>query len=184
MKKARNMASTAKSLIILRTGNDWKPWIELMKTSALEYDIWKFVDPDIEVEDIPIFKEPEAPTPNDVKAPSEGRIKTRFAELSADEKEEYYSLKEEYKTNHKRWNDQSLALGKLRTKIQESIDVTNLTFTYDCESAQKMLRNLANHFAPTDDIRRQEILLEWKILQSELQKDHNLGEWLQKWMVA
>ncbi|POS85489.1 hypothetical protein EPUL_006268, partial [Erysiphe pulchra] len=52
------MASTVKSLVILRTVSNWKPWIELMKTSALEYDIWKFVDPNIEIEDIPILKEP------------------------------------------------------------------------------------------------------------------------------
>lgn len=56
------------SNIILSTSKDYAYWIELIKTAALEQDIWKYINPDAA---FPILfpPEPVRPSPSTVKGP-------------------------------------------------------------------------------------------------------------------
>lgn len=175
------MATASKSLVILHTKEDWDPWIELIKTSALKHDVWKFVDPTIQEQELPKLLEPSRPKPNMVKRATTARPIIYLDDLSAAEKDEYISLKEDYTRSVRRWDKQEEALGELRIKIQESIHITNITFTYDCEGPYQMLRNLSNHFSPTDEIRKQELLIEWRELQRKWTKGTDVSDWLHKW---
>ncbi|KAI1005480.1 hypothetical protein K3495_g2732 [Podosphaera aphanis] len=78
------MSSTSRISVILHHNDDWEPWIELIKTSALKYNIWKYVDPNSKDEDIPSITEPERPTPSSIRAPKPGSQTTLFADLDAD----------------------------------------------------------------------------------------------------
>ena len=146
---------TSKQVVILHTKAEWDTWIELIKTSAMKHDVWKFVNPEFEESEIPSLKEPKRPTPGDIRDPSAGSRVTKISELTPEEKDEYSFLKEDYVRNFKKDEKQSEALADLRIKIQESIHTSNITFTYDCDTVYKMLKNLAAQFAPTDEIRRQ-----------------------------
>ena len=84
----------------------------------------------------------------------------------------------------KKFEKQHEALADLRIKIQESIHNSNITFTYDCETVHEILRNLAAQFAPTDEIRQQEIELEWQALQTCWTKNIEIDEWLHRWEVT
>ncbi|TQS37916.1 hypothetical protein Golomagni_01590 [Golovinomyces magnicellulatus] len=145
----------SKQVVILHTKVDWGAWIELKKTSALKHDIWKFVNPEFEESDIPSLQEPKRPTPKDIRSPSLKKYEKR--------------------------ND---ALADLRINVQESKNISNIRFTYDCDTVYKMLRNLAAQFAPTDEIRNQEIELEWQALQTSWSRKIEVDKWLHKWEVT
>lgn len=173
-----------KQVVVLHTKAEWDTWIELMKTTSLKYDVWKFVNPELEDSEREQLKEPKRPTPNDVRAPPTGSPSTKISDLTIDEKDEYIFLKEEYVRDLKRYEKQREALADLRIKVQESIHPTNITFTYDCDTVHQMLRNLAAQFAPTDEIRKQEIELEWQALQTNWTSNMEVNQWLHNWEVT
>ncbi|KAI0993084.1 hypothetical protein K3495_g15101, partial [Podosphaera aphanis] len=177
------MTTINKQAVILHTKAEWDTWIELIKTSALKHDVWKFVNPDNDSE-IPILEEPIRPSPTAVRAPASGATTTRLSELTSDEKEEYSFLKEEYIRHTKKYERQCEALADLRIKIQESIHTSNITFTYDCDTVHQILKNLAAQFSPTDEIRKQEIELEWQSLHTSWSKGVDFDQWLHQWEVT
>ncbi|RKF65465.1 hypothetical protein GcM3_121016 [Golovinomyces cichoracearum] len=174
----------SKQVVILHTKIDWDAWIELNKTSALKHDVWKFVNPEFEESEIPSLEEPKIPTPGDIRKQSVGSGVTKISDLTAEEKEEYSFLKEEYVRILKNYEKQSEALADLRINVQESIHISNITFTYDCNTVYRMLKNLAAQFAPTDDIRNQEIELELQALQTSWSKNIEIDKWLHDWEVT
>ncbi|KAF5186325.1 Transposon ty1-gr2 gag-pol polyprotein, partial [Thalictrum thalictroides] len=178
------MSSISRASVILHHNEDWEPWIELIKTSALKYDVWKYVDPDSKNEDIPSLTEPKRPSPSDIKAPKEGSQTTLFAELDASEKEEYSYLKDMYNRDVRRYERQCEALGDLRIKVQESIHVSIMTYTHGCDSVRQMLVNLANTFAPNDENYKQELEEKWANLQKRWTKGRNVEEWVHEWEVV
>ncbi|KAF5197653.1 Transposon ty1-dr1 gag-pol polyprotein, partial [Thalictrum thalictroides] len=178
------MNSINKQAVILHTKSEWDTWIELIKTSALKHDIWKLVNPYTNESELPVIEEPTRPSPNDVRTPVTGSTITKLSELTPDEKEEYSFLKEEYIRQTRKYERQAEALADLRIKIQESIHTSNITFTYDCDTVYQMLKNLANQFSPTDEIRKQEIELEWQNLQSSWSKGVEVDQWLHGWEVT
>ena len=106
-----------KTTVLLKTQEDWEEWIELIKTAALALDIWNLIDP---AGACIALIEPVQSTPNDIR-PSSTRHPTPFSTLTRDEAEEYRDQKREYRRQLDRYNRRTLALAKIRVKIQETI---------------------------------------------------------------
>ena len=177
------MSLASRTPVILRHNEDWESWIELIKTSALKYDVWKYVDPNEKDEEQHILQEPVRPSPNSVKAPAAGTSNTLFANLDAQEREEYSYLKDLYSREMRRYEKQCEALGDLRIKVQESIHVDIMTYTHGCNSVRQMLVNLANTFAPNDENYKQELEEKWANLQRRWTKGRNVEEWIHEWEI-
>ncbi|POS84372.1 protein phosphatase 2A regulatory subunit PR55, partial [Erysiphe pulchra] len=180
---ATNNVSALSTSIVLKSKVDWEPWVELIQTSANEYDVWKFVNPMVKKENLAVLTEPKKPTYSDVKASTEQNTSIAYSSLSPDEKEEFRQLKEDYNTEKKQYREQQLALGRLRIKIQESVDVAYLPYTYKCETVHDMLVKLSDRFAPTDNIRRQEVLSDWNSSRFNEVSKEDFDDWIQKWEV-
>ena len=94
------MATITQTPVILVAEKDWEPWIELIKTVSLEYDLWEHIDPSTPWAQVPRLVQPVRPTPTTVKPPQVTVVspltKTKFSDLDADEKEQLRRLDDEY----------------------------------------------------------------------------------------
>ncbi|RKF54285.1 hypothetical protein OnM2_099048 [Erysiphe neolycopersici] len=160
-------------IVYVMVRHDWDFWIELIKTAALKHNVWQFVDPEINEYDRPKLVIPVKPTPEDVKDPKEGSVVTNFSELDAEEREEFRDLKEEYNTKKRMCKKQTEAPADLRFRIQETVHISNFTYTKGCSSVYEMLRNLADKFLPSDAHRKQELKLKWKNLPHSWETAYN-----------
>jgi hypothetical protein len=111
------MTMTDKSArVILSKPSQWDTWLELIKTYAIQKDVWDLINPD-SVGPVPEPEpEPTLPMPADVNPE-----KTTFSRLTADEKEELTILRENYKRILKKWDRKRQGLVDARAAIQESI---------------------------------------------------------------
>jgi hypothetical protein len=58
--------TTFKGPVILNSWEDWREWIEIIKGTADTYEVWGYIDPDKNPEEIhPLIKATE-PRPRDV----------------------------------------------------------------------------------------------------------------------
>ncbi|KUJ22453.1 uncharacterized protein LY89DRAFT_299450 [Mollisia scopiformis] len=195
-----------KYAIVILSGNpNWIPWKEVTKTTAIEVDVWKYMDPDVnEPTMVPILAEPIKPTPSTIKndiiiTPASTRTATpgtahsiptttpavtrpaKFSDLDQDEREELRSLREEYAYKMKKYDRQVEALRAMEAHIQNTIDPKLLIYTYNCPNAWKMMHNLKMECAPTDYSRKKTILGKWGKLKSTAKSSTDLEHWLREW---
>ncbi len=122
------MATITPTSVILITEKDWEPWIELIKTVSLEYDLWEHINPSTPWAQVPRLTPPIRPTPATVKPPQateapeapeapEATVtpltETKFSDLDADEKEQLRRLDDEYQYDRKVYKQKTEALAKL-----------------------------------------------------------------------
>ena len=93
------LTSTTRIVVILKDYKDWKKWIEVIKTVALKYNVWKYCNLSTRREELLVNKEPKRPKPVDVN------INTQtYAILKEDEKEIYRSLLKDYQRVRRRFD--------------------------------------------------------------------------------
>jgi len=176
-----------RSTVILRDTKDWKKWIELIKTTALKHDIWKYSNPSVAREKLPLRSEPNRPTPRDAVTTAvqeDDDDEVSFATLKAEEREYFRILQEQYSREIKIYDKQQEALADLRIKVQESVYVDMLRYTFNCDDVHAMLVALKERFAPNDKEREQELILEWKRLLKSPAKNQDIDLWLDKWEIT
>jgi hypothetical protein len=88
--------------VILKDNRDWIKWPEITKTTALEDDVWQYIDLLIARDKLSLLEPPEQPLPRHVKPPAdnaegnpptEAQIKAvSYSKLSVDEKEHLKNL--------------------------------------------------------------------------------------------
>jgi hypothetical protein len=98
------MATITPTSVILVAEKDWEPWIELIKTVSLEYDLWEHINPSTPWAQVPRLTQPIRPTLATVKPPQATATgapltKTKFLDLDANKKEQLRRLDNEYQYN-------------------------------------------------------------------------------------
>jgi hypothetical protein len=91
------MSIPQKVSFILKNSNDWEEWIEVVKVHALAGEVWEHVDPSKET--VPTLKEPTLPQSTDVNPEA-----ATYGQFSAEEKDDYKMLRQNYKLNLNRYN--------------------------------------------------------------------------------
>jgi hypothetical protein len=165
------MATTDKLAIILTDQNQWIKWLELVKTAASERQVWQFINPATSADDLPILEMPEKPRPSDVSPPTNTAgdliadpteaqlLAVRYKSLDDNEREEYRQMQRDYEYERVKYDRCYEALAKISTRIQSSVHVDKMHYTYNCDLVYKMLLKLRKRFAPTDTICEQELAL-------------------------
>jgi hypothetical protein len=69
-------------------------------------------------------------------------------------------------------------MGRLRTRIQETVHADHLTYTFNCTTVYAMLTNLKSRFAPADYARKQELTIEWRKQCSQPKRGTEIEPWL------
>ena len=80
---------TVKVAVILNGPSDWRLWLAVIRTAAKQYDIWKYMDPEVkEIEELTELTYPSIRSINDDKR--------SYSQLTEDEKAEHQRLTNEY----------------------------------------------------------------------------------------
>jgi hypothetical protein len=171
------MASTS-TQVILTTPSDWRQWIQMIKSAAIQADIWEYVNPDTEKNDLPICEEPEEPTYRTVNPAA-----AAYKDLEDIEREELRDLRGTYKRKYKEYREQKTALGALIKSIQGTVDRKNHYLLEDCNTPFDMLISLKKRLSPTQKVRERDLAAAYHKLQ-QIPKDSDLDDWLAEWQVV
>jgi hypothetical protein len=164
------MSTPQKISVILNSPADWDEWIEVIKTQALAGKVWQHLDPSEDT--VPALVEPVAPTPAQVN-PQE----TTVSQLTADEREEYKILRQDYKHELSQYEKKEAALSVLRISIQSSVSRSCLYYTFETSSAREMLTELKKRLQPTDQLRELSLSAKYQKLK-KAPKAQDLDNWL------
>jgi hypothetical protein len=92
-------------------------------------------------------------------------------------------MKKEYERELTKHETYKTGLGKIRTKIQESVSRSNLQYTFRKDTPYAMLVALKDRYAPSDTTRIRELKVKYEKLKSSTPKRESIDDWLQKWEV-
>jgi hypothetical protein len=145
----------------------------VVKVHALAGEVWEYIDPS-KVE-VPVLKEPTLPRPEDVNADI-----TSYGRLSAEEKDDYKMLRQDYKLELDRYTRKKSALSSLCNHIQSSVSRSCLFYTYGTITVQEMLIELKKRLQPTDQLRELELSRKYSGLKKN-PKNQDIIEWLYTW---
>ena len=95
---------SSSSQVVLSSSSDWLQWFQLIKTAAVNTDIWDDVNPNVKKDIIPICTEPEEPTYRTVN-----RAATTFRDLEPLEREELRDLRSSFKRKYTVYREQKIA---------------------------------------------------------------------------
>ena len=171
--------ASEKITVVLRTADDWDEWVEIIKSTAIGLEVWELINPNKTTTQLRRLERPERPRPSDIKEGATGITK-----LSEDEKDEYKFLKKEYERELTKYETYRTGLGKIRTKIQESVSRSNLQYTFRKDTPYDMLVALRDRYAPSDTTRIRELKVKYEKLKSSTPKRESIDDWLQKWEVT
>jgi hypothetical protein len=165
--------------VVLKTADDWDEWVEVIKSAAIGLEVWDLINPNKTTVDLRRNERPQRPRPSDVKEGATG-----ITGLNEDEKDEYKFLKKEYERELTKHETYKTGLGKIRTKIQESVSRSNLQYTFRKDTPYHMLVALKDRYAPSDTTRIRELKVKYEKLKSSTPKRESLDDWLQRWEVT
>ncbi|KAH8748497.1 hypothetical protein F5882DRAFT_311384, partial [Hyaloscypha sp. PMI_1271] len=158
--------------LVLEQSRDWEEWLEIIKTAALKADVWDYINPQTPRDLLPTLQEPVRPTPSTVK-PSTARHPTLFTALDDDEREHLRTLQADYIYDRAKYDKRKEGLVDMQIQIQATIDREYLSYTFNCTPYEMPVR-LQERFAPTDEIKEEELIKEWKTLCKQWPTGRNL----------
>jgi hypothetical protein len=161
--------------VILSSPAKWKQWLSIVRAQCDAAEIWEYVDPSKSINDdsTKLHEPAELATP--AAAASEATW-TPYAKI------EWTKLVRKDDELRAIWKRKQEAIRSLRIHIYKTIAEVYLPFTVDNKdkSVHKLLINLKNQIAPTDEVRRYELQALWA-QQRTYPEASNIERWLQDW---
>jgi hypothetical protein len=182
--------TTSQSSVILHTEKDWDSWIELIKSAALKFELWEYINPYTAKDKVPVLSEPEQPSPTSIRGtatPAEQRegsssltiSEIRFSDLNASEQTQLQMLQSIYLHQLRKHERRVEAMGEVRNKVQNTIHKDNFGYTRDCNTVWEMVYNLKERFAPNDKARERDVLGDWIQATKKPGRGTEINKWLQ-----
>jgi hypothetical protein len=160
--------------VILNSPSDWDEWFDIVKGKARNAEILEQVNVDLSQEPTPLAL-PEKPLPSDVK---EGVL--TIDKLTADERETFKLLRDEYKTDLTIYHRQRAALNDIYDHIKSTLSRQNHSFILHKETPYQMLVALKKRLAPTDRARKLKLSRRYQELK-QAPRSQQVEKWLQQW---
>jgi Reverse transcriptase (RNA-dependent DNA polymerase) len=173
------MATTGETaVVLLKSPKDWTRWLALIKTKAVNNDLWQHIDPSIASP--PSFTPPVKPLPTQYASPSDETATT--ASLTAAQFQRYNAeilvWQEELKDHRKKV--------KVITEIEDHVIRTAGTYWSTIESVTGLharLTKLKERVAPSTYAREQEVTRRYEQVRTQA-KSTRTEEWLAEWESA
>jgi len=174
------MATTAgdTSVVLLKSPRDWTRWLALIKTKAVNNDLWANIDPS--VAEPPSLRPPARPLP--AQFDLENAETATAASLSPEQYQRYNTAlviwQEELKDYRKKV--------KVATEIEDHIIRTAGTYWTTVENVSGLharLVKLKERVAPTTYAREQEVIRRYERVRTQA-KTIRTEEWLAEWESA
>jgi hypothetical protein len=154
--------SATKTLIVLKDSKNWQKWIAVILTASQEHGLRDYVNPNILRTDLLVLSKPIRPTPNIIKPfvpptadPNTTRT-TKYKDLNKGEQAQLALDTSIYLHEITNYKKKVQALGRLHTKILETIHSDNLPYTFNKTTIYDILLTLKEQFAPSDYAKKQE----------------------------
>lgn len=163
--------STITKSIILVSPADWDEWIHFVRMKANRTGIGAYTDFTATTEP-PEPVKPVIPSYSDVKS---GAIKA--SDLNENEKMEFKVKREDYKLELTDYKEKADALKSLEDFIISSIDRAHVMHLVGKETVYQKLNALRTRLAPTDRVRKMEIIRKYRELQ-RAPKLQNITQWI------
>src|SRR2546423_1931281 len=173
------MATTGETaVVLLKSPKDWTRWLALIKTKAVNNDLWQHIDPSITSP--PSFNPPAKPLPAQYASPSAETA--TIASLSTAQFQRYNAevlvWQEELKDHRKKV--------KVITEIEDHVIRTAGTYWSTIESVTGLharLVKLKERVAPSTYAREQEVTRRYEQVRTQA-KSTRTEEWLAEWESA
>src|SRR5271163_113699 len=166
-------STTTKASITLSGTDDWVEWLEVVKSTAATGQVWEYVDPT--KTQIPTLQEPHLPEPKDVNPTADN-----LQGLSDVERLELREQRELYRFSLTRYDRRRNTLAELQRHIQSTVARPYVHHTFNCDSVHQMLVNLQKRLKPRDDVRRLQLIDQYRELQKP-PTNKNIDTWLLSW---
>jgi hypothetical protein len=174
------MATTGDTaVVLLKSPKDWTRWLALIKTKAVNNDLWQHIDPS--VTSPPSFEPPTKPLPAQF-VPAGSTETATVASLSAAQFQRYNAevlvWQEELKDHRKKV--------KVITEIEDHVIRTAGTYWSTIESVTGLharLAKLKERVAPSTYAREQEVTRRYEHVRTQA-KSTRTEEWLAEWESA
>ena len=178
--------------IIELNPKNFRKWLTEIKGHATVARVWNYVDPDSEVQ-MPVI--PVYPRVSDFQIPQttaeDGQAATRvgatvaatrYDQLTADQKDSYRFMLEEYKHEEKEATRIEAHVGKIRSLVLESAR-TYIPDTKFSSSARDILRSLQTRYQKDDEALIQSIHETYAELQdpTNAPKKDEIEKWIAQW---
>ena len=132
---------TKKGAIKLKTTDNWRKWIEQLRTEAMMEDVWEYIDPD---ENRMVLE----PAPLRPIEPIEPVITDENRHKSAELWQEYDAKSSVYDRKLARYKEHQKSMRKIRSFILDTIDVEHKPMITDIRDVSEIVRQLEAKLAP------------------------------------
>ncbi|EED13808.1 hypothetical protein TSTA_100530 [Talaromyces stipitatus ATCC 10500] len=133
-----------KNTVILKTSDDWRKWIEQLRTEATKENVWDYIDPDpnrMMLEPAPAKpKEPVAPE-IDLSKPSEAQLLLQKYQIEANI---YDRQLNRYEKHQKR-------MKQIRSYILDTVYIEHKPLIRDLSEVSEILKKLKEKLAPKEN---------------------------------
>ena len=163
---------------ILSKSQDWQRWYHLIKTGAINAEIWEYVNPDTTEASLPKLTAPIEPTVSSVRDTA-----TSYDNLDDNLKLQLRDLKESFKRHYKEYREKKVAIANLVKRIQETVDERQHYLLEDLTDPHNMLVALKERLSPTQKIRERDTATAYKKLL-RAPHDSDLEDWLVDWQIT
>jgi hypothetical protein len=163
---------------ILSKSQDWQRWYHLIKTGAINAEIWEYVNPDTTEASLPKLTAPIEPTVSSVRDTA-----TSYDNLDDNLKLQLRDLKESFKRHYKEYREKKVAIANLVKRIQETVDERQHYLLEDLTDPYSMLVALKERLSPTQKIRERDTATAYKKLL-RAPHDSDLEDWLVDWQIT
>ncbi len=156
------------STMTLSTPASWHGWLAILKASAIQSEIWEYIDPSTVVE--PALVKPILPRKTGIVSATE-----------IERSDTYFDLMAQYNESTKSYKAKKEALSHTLTHIHKSISPEYSIHIYKSTSLWQALRALKAAIQPNTAVRMLEVDRQYKILCAGPPRGQNLRQWINKW---
>jgi hypothetical protein len=155
--------ATVKVLIILESPKDWDEWFEVVRNSAQARRILHLIDPELAVQPAQPVR-PNEPQYIDVNSTFDLDNQT-YANLTDSQKDHYKVLMSEYRIRSDQFEKKQRALIEIVELIQNTTARNLRPYIRGLDTPYDILKALKKRLAPTDRVRRLELVKEYNSLK-------------------
>jgi hypothetical protein len=148
--------------IILKGMGDWMDWIETIRVIAECLEVWEYMDPEVEPQNILMLNRPTKPSP---------RLEATTVHLAD---------LEIFKYELRKWSEKKTALREMKKKILQTIGKTIFDLIKDSSFSNpyQMLRDLRAKLRPGNAVHKNIFTKRRKKLQHFPSRDENIEDWM------
>ncbi|KAF2023385.1 hypothetical protein EK21DRAFT_81065, partial [Setomelanomma holmii] len=167
-----------KATVILERPSDWQRWLFLRKDSAERNDLWQYVDPSLNAEQVRRIEQ-EKPQEKEVEEFYTG------APRADDEEITILDLSEKDVSRYKLWlkvfTRKEKALREFNHEISRTIASGHIHLISDCSTPYDRLRELKKYLCPSTSERNYQLRAHYQGLLTP-PKRSNLDSWFEDWL--